>query len=327
MKKYIILALAVGLSLLLVSKLSAQDPMDFGPGTYEILDDNGDPIRIPFRMHKGKPVMDVEINHHKAALMIDNGVLWNEVWLFGTPLVNKLDLKPVEEASLHGAGEGDATSIFLASSNLKIKFDDIVFYEQPVYVSPIEAGFGRMFPGTDGQLCNTFFKHFIVEFDFINNYVILHLPDKFEPYKDGSVIPMTLNPSGTHAVPFEIETVNGIVLKDKTDIDFGGIYSFKASLGNDNGIELPEEKEEIIGFGAQGKITSYKGKLNSMTFGKYKFKNPSIMFGDAKTARVFPENLGVIGLPMFMKFNIAFDYFNNKIYIEPNENFDGEIIE
>ena len=24
---------------------------------------------------------------------------------------------------------------------------------------------------------------------------------------------------------------------------------------------------------------------------------------------------------LFMKFNIIFDYFNNKIYIEPNENF------
>jgi len=44
-------------------------------------------------------------------------------------------------------------------------------------------------------------------------------------------------------------------------------------------------------------------------------------FGNEKTSRVHPDNLGVIGLPLFMKFDIIFDYFNNNIYIEPNEYF------
>jgi len=46
------------------------------------------------------------------------------------------------------------------------------------------------------------------------------------------------------------------------------------------------------------------------------------VFGDEKTSRIHPGNLGVIGLPLFMKFRIIFDYFNRKLYIEPNKSFD-----
>jgi len=34
-----------------------------------------------------RPLMDLEINGTSATLMIDNGVLWDQVWLFGSPLV------------------------------------------------------------------------------------------------------------------------------------------------------------------------------------------------------------------------------------------------
>ena len=70
-------------------------------------------------------------------------------------------------------------------------------------------------------------------------------------------------------------------------------------------------------------MNEYKGKIKNMTFGKYTFEDPIVVFGDEKTARIHPDNLGVIGLPMFMKFDIIFDYFNYKIYIEPNRDFNG----
>ena len=81
-----------------------------------------------------------------------------------------------------------------------------------------------MFPGTDGQICNMIFKHFIVEFDFIDNFVILHKPEEFKVYENAYIFPMTINESGTYAVPFSFTTIDGKVYTDKTDIDFGGIY-------------------------------------------------------------------------------------------------------
>lgn len=292
-----------------------------GPGKYEILIDKSDTIKIPFTMHNGKPLMQVEINGKKATLMIDNGVLWDQIWLFGSPLVKELNLKPIEQSFIEGAGEENPTAAY-TSDNITIKFDDIIFYEQPVLVSPPAAGFARMFPGTDGQLCNTFFKHFIVEFDFIKSQILLHIPDKFHYEGNGCELDMHQNQSGTHSIPFSFEMLNGLKYRDSVDIDFGGIYPFKVALKNKHKIQLPENVTETYSYGALGKSIEYQGEIKSMSIGKYSFKNPIVVFGDAKTSRIHPDNLGVIGLPIFMKFNIIFDYINNKIYINPNEDFD-----
>ncbi|MBN1997020.1 hypothetical protein JW935_05670, partial [candidate division KSB1 bacterium] len=50
-----------------------------GPGYYKILSKSDKPIKIPFKMHRGKPLMELEINGQKATLMIDNGILWDQV--------------------------------------------------------------------------------------------------------------------------------------------------------------------------------------------------------------------------------------------------------
>lgn len=311
--------------LFIVINLSAQSsgnpdsPLPKGPGSYKKLTDDAS-ISIPFKMHNGKPLMELEINGKKATLMIDNGILWDQVWLLGSPLVEELALKPVEESSIEGAGEGDPTQAY-TSTNLTLKFPNIVFYEQPVMVSPPAAGFAKMFPGADGQLCNTFFRHFIVEFDFVNNEIILHDPDKFKYRGRGSVLDMRANESGTYSIPFTFTMCDGKTYADRVDIDFGGIYPLKIALNNRNNIQVPAGAEETFSYGAQGKTAEFRAKIRNMKIGKYKFNHVAAIFGDEKTSRVHPDNLGVVGLPLFMKFNIIFDYFNNKIYIKPNKNF------
>ncbi|NOY22764.1 MAG: hypothetical protein GXO70_04525 [Acidobacteria bacterium] len=295
-----------------------------GPGTYRILKKTKGPVIIPFRMHMGKPLMDVEVNGKKATMMIDNGILWDQVWLFGSPLVKELQLKPIDKSTIIGAGEGDPTQAYTAVQDLTIKFKDVVFCDQPVYVSPPAAGFARMFPGADGQLCNTFFKHFIVEFDFIKNQVILHDPDTFQYKGKGSVLDMQENKSGTHSVPFSFTMPDGKTYSGQVDIDFGGVHILKIALNNKLNIPLPSGVRPATSYGAQGKGKEYMGKIRQMTIGKYTFNTPKVFFGDEKTSRIHPGNLGVIGLPMFMKFDIIFDYIHNKIYIEPNKNYSDD---
>jgi hypothetical protein len=319
--KKITFVLAIGF-LIVTNNVKGQDTISkSGPGYYKILSDTSDIIIIPFTYHNGKPLMQLEINGRKGTMMIDNGILWDQIWLFGSPLVTELNLKPINESLIGGAGEGDPTAAY-TSENLILKFENIIFYEQPVLVSPPAAGFASMFPGADGQLCNTFFKHFIVEFDFVNYNVILHKPDKFEYSGKGSILDMQLNQSGTHSIPFSFEMLDGKIYNDRVDIDFGGIYPLKIALNNKHKIQLPENVSETYSYGAQGKSTEYSGKIESMTIGKYTFQSPVAVFGDEKTSRIHPDNLGVIGLPLFMKFKIIFDYMNNKIYIEPNDTFE-----
>jgi hypothetical protein len=320
----VVLTIATALNTNAQTTESSSTKENVGPGSYKILKSDDGPIKIPFKMHNGKPLLDLEINGEKATLMIDNGILWDQIWLFGSPLVERLQLKPIEEKRIGGSGEGDPTAAY-SSSNLTLKFKDIIFYEQPVLVSPPSAGFHRMFSGADGQLCNTFFKHFIVEFDFINNEVILHNPRTFKYNGKGSTLDLTLCESGTHAVPLIFTMPDGKVFTDKVDVDFGGIHQLKIALNNKNNIQLPDNAIKGSSYGAQGASSEFSGEIQSMTFGKYKFEKPTVYFGDETTSRVHPDNLGVVGLPLFMKFNIIFDYINNKLFIDPNSKFDGSL--
>jgi len=319
--------LFLGLLLLSCLALSAltseeeQSSTSSGRGSFKILSNNVDSLKIPFTFHNGKPVMELEINNKKAKLMIDNGVLWDQVWLFGSSLVEELKLLPEKDFEIGGAGEGDPTQAFTAV-DLTLKFKDILFFEQPVLVSPPVAGFAKMFPGVDGQLCNTFFKHFIVEFDFQHNIITLHKPETFSYNGTGSVVDMKENDNGSFSVPFSFTMHDGKTYSNRVDIDFGGIYPLKIALNNKHDIKIPFDAEETASYGAQGKSSEFKGKIQSMTLGKYTFENVTTIFGDKNSSRIHPDNLGVIGLPLFMKFNIIFDYFDNHIYLDPNENFD-----
>ncbi len=116
MKRLLLISamLLIGVTLDARNSGSPDSLMTAGPGSYQRLVPGDGPVRIPFTMHRGKPLIELQINGKKATLMIDNGILWDQVWLFGSALVGELDLKPVEESSIEGAGEGDpATSYFV----------------------------------------------------------------------------------------------------------------------------------------------------------------------------------------------------------------------
>ena len=115
--------------------------------------------------------------------------------------------------------------------------------------------------------------------------------------------------------------LNGKTYRNNIDIDFGGIYPIKIALNSKYNIKPPDDAIKTNSYGAQGKSSEFSGKISSMKIGKYQFDDLTAIFGDKSTSRIHPENLGVIGLPLFMKFNITFDYLNNILYIIPNKNF------
>ncbi len=288
-----------------------------GPGHYKILTKKKGEIHIPFKMHNKKPLMALKINGKDAALMIDNGHLWDEVWLLGSPLVDSLGLVPKESVEIGGSGKDDPTQAYTAEG-LTLQFADITFYEQSAIVSPAAAGYAKMFTGTDGQLCNTFFRHFIVEFDFYKSEIILHDPAKFKYNGQGSVLDMQLESNGSYSVPMSFTLEDGKHYDDRVDIDLGGIYSLQIATYNNQNIKAPVGAKPLKSYGAQGEVSEYQSRIKEMTIGKFTFNNPEVVFSEGKTARIHQDNLGVIGLPLFMKFNTVFDYFNNKLYLIPN---------
>ncbi|MBN1969295.1 MAG: hypothetical protein JXR48_02035 [Candidatus Delongbacteria bacterium] len=283
-------------------------------GYYEKLTDEKI-VTIPFSYHNGKPLLDLEIDGKPAKLMIDNGRLWDEVWFFGSDLVDDLNFQSIEDSEISGAGEGDPTASF-TSRNISMKFKEVEFFEQPTIVSPKEAGFASMFPGVDGQLCNTFFKNFVVEFDFEKNLIFLHDINDFTQPKNSSVFDMSIKDDGSYSIPASIKIDENNNFTGAVDIDFGGIYDLKIALNNDMSIPKPENFEITYSAGAQGSTKEFKSKVLMFELGDAKFNDLEVVYGDGKFSRINENSLGVIGLPLFQRFKTIFDFSRMKLYLE-----------
>jgi len=272
------------------------------------------PISIPFKMINGKPVMNAKLNGIDAKLMIDNGRLWDQIWLFGTPLADNFVLKENVVGNIGGAGSGQ-TSRSDYAENLTLDFKPVCFYEQEAFISSASDGFTRMFPGVDGQISNTFFGHFVVQFDFIKNKILLFPPDQFKIKGEYTVVDMTPEKGGAYSIPISITLEDGRTISKQADLDFGGIHILLIGLNNENRISCPTTAKKQKSFGVQGECEEFSGKIRELKIDNQTLEYPSVVFSDEKNAVVTPNNLGIIGLPLFMKYHTAFDYFNNKLYL------------
>jgi len=297
-----------------------QPPEHLGPppGTYTI-DSDARPVVIPFDFFGMNLMVDAEMGGEPIKMLIDNGVMWDELWFYTSDLTDALGVEYDEDLTVTGSGEGDGLDS-MSASDITIRFGDIEFTGQPAIITPEEQGIAAMFPGMAGQLCGCFFKHFVTEFDFDEMVIRLHDPATYEYDGGGVALPMTRDAVGSYSIPVTPEVEPGRPIETELFIDLGGIHVAHLVIDEEAGIPAPDAERELLGYGASGPIHGYRGTVAAVTVGGYRLADAPAVFTEA------PENGGdsdmLIGLPAFMRFTVVFDYYRDLLYLEPNGQFD-----
>lgn len=287
-----------------------------GPGSYEITSEN-EKIIIPFDIFKGEIRMKATINGRPCNLLIDNGSLWDEILFFGSKNVDSLNLEITEETAF-----GDSISQISAdvSSNFSVKFNDVTFNNQKAIITHYNPNLPNLWEGVDGQVSATFFKHFITKINFDELYIELIPPKKFKYKGKGTVLKMKEGPHNTRLVNTDITLKNSKTISLDLIVDLGGIHPIYLPLGSNDGIQLPENAvESVLGvFGR--KNTGYIGRVDEIKLGKYKLDNVITAFKEVnENANEYGNTM--IGMPLLNKFNLIFDYFSNRLILEPSRKF------
>lgn len=296
--------------------------MSEAPGSYELTSDK-EAINIPFEFYGMKLLIHGRMNGKNVKLLIDNGVLWDQVWFYNGEVDSiNLRYKNDEKILLSGIGE-DGGSVMLEGNNVDIDFGDIRFIDQPCLISPPEAGFNSYFPGINGQVSSLLFKHFVVKFDFDKNVIALTKPDKFRYTGKGQALPMHKNENGSYSIPFSLQMADLKTHKINLDIDLGTVSPLYLIENKKNSIRIPGNSEKkLLGYGASGAIYGFQGSIQAVNIGSYSLKNVPAEFVEEKANDDSTVvETGTFGLPLMKKFNITFDYFNRKMYFEPNKSF------
>jgi len=312
--KVIILILFIGFN----AKSQEEFSMD-APGYYELNGDQ-DKFEIPFEIHNGDILIKPLINGVPTRMYVDNGVMWDQLFFFGSPILDTLNFEYLEEeVSVGGKGDGDGITNKLAE-NVKVDFGDLTFYKQPAIISPPELGLQNYWKDVDGQVSAMFFKHFITEIDYDKMVITLHKPEKFKLRNEYLAIAMNYMGDDSFSIPTEIKLQDGRILKRDIQLDLGGSTNFTFYYNQSDNLNPDESTElEVLGYGVQGEVRGYEKEVDYFKISNFEIDNIVGRFVEVKDQDSHQNS--IVGLEVLSRFNSVFDYHNSVLYIKPNKNF------
>jgi hypothetical protein len=289
------------------------------PGSYAIKASR-ESVVIPFEMYRGDIRMEVEINEQTCYFLVDNGSLWDELLFFGSPKVDALGLNVTGERIL-----GDETAanpnIIDVASGVAVDFGTIVFTDQAAAIMRYIPGLPNPWEGADGQISAGFFKNFTVSIDFDESELTLTKPTSCAPPGSGYAAVMKPGPFDTRLLEVEIETTPGAVITMDLLIDLGGIHALYLPFGHDGSIALPDDaREEVLGVGYGSPDMGYIGRVSKVQIGPYEMSDVRAAFKESSGEEA-EYGSAMIGMPLLQQFNLTFDYFCDRLILEPNSSF------
>ncbi|MCP4545192.1 MAG: PDZ domain-containing protein [bacterium] len=316
----------IGLSLLLLVLLlppTGGAQALTGPGEYRITSDDG-AIRIPFEMFRDDIRMIGEINGQEVRMLIDNGTLWDQLLFFGSPRVDSLGFTVTDEIEVGGSGDGDPVPSDVAEG-ITLGFPGVEFTNQTAIITRYDPDLPNMWEGAEGQVSATFLSHFVVDINFDTMIMTLIEPDKFRYTAGGVELTMQTLAFNCRGVPIKLTMDNGEQRELVAMMDLGLGSPLWCPIGETEDVTLPERNTATsLGFGMQGEITGYLGRMAAVEIGGYRLDEVLTGFHDHENSGLSGDR-PTIGMSLLNRFNLVLDYPGDRLFIDPNGSFDTAV--
>ncbi|MCP4706827.1 MAG: PDZ domain-containing protein [candidate division Zixibacteria bacterium] len=320
-----ILILSVLFALILVNAvLSADKQPELGPppGKYKMLTDNGR-AEIPFTIYQGDIHFSAEINGHKVHMLLDDGYMWDQLLFWGSPKVDSFGFIYDGEVGVGGGSESDDALMSKTASGITVTLPGgVEFSEQTAIITPYSSGNSVMWSGSVGQFSASFFKHFIVDINFDKMILTLIERDKFEYSGSGSEIPWKQSEFGIWIIPAKMNLADGREISLDFAMDLGYNTQLEVKTYGENTIPVPKQAlPKTFGRNIIGETTSgFLGRMPQIEIGGYKINDAIVDYVDSKPGKQKTYEC-MVGLGLLSKFNLIFDFYGQRLIVEPNNSF------
>ncbi|WP_296380724.1 aspartyl protease family protein [Winogradskyella sp.] len=286
-------------------------------------DDVGE--KINFQLISNLIIIPIEINNVTLSFILDTGV--SNPILFNLTERDSLDLKNTKSFYLHGLG-GDGKIEALKSSHNKFRIGDAVSINQDLFVVFDETiNFTpRLGISVNGIIGYDVFKNYVVEINYNSKYIRLYNPNRYKPKtsKKWKAIPITIHSKKPYLDAKVIISENEKLVK--LLIDTGS--SDALWLFEDKKTGLAPYKDlfftDYLGKGLSGSVYGKRSKVKNFEISDFNLKNVNVAFPDSTSinvAKVYKERKGSLGGSILKRFNLFFDYTNEKLYLKKNSFF------
>ncbi|MDI1255191.1 MAG: PDZ domain-containing protein [Flavobacterium sp.] len=284
-------------------------------------------VGIPFQLVNNLIIFPIKVNGVQLNFLLDTGV--EETILFSLEENDEVQLYETEKIMLKGLGNQDAVE-GLKSKNNTLSINGLESKNQEVLVILDEtfnfsSSLGVVVNGIIGY---HFFENNFVKIDYLRKKIFLYNPLKLDKkkitqrYKACSITIEKRKPYISSMVRIMEQPIQAKLLLDTGNSD--AIWLFQNKSSN---ISVPEKNfEDFLGRGFSGDIFGKKARVSDFSIESFEFNDPLVAFPDTlsiKNVKMVDKRLGSIGGEIFRRFSVIFDYLDNTIYLQKNENYDA----
>ncbi len=281
--------------------------------------------KIKFELINNVILIPVEVNGIELKFLLDTGVSKPIVFNFlkGS---DSLKILNAEKIKIKGLGDGDLVEV-LRSSHNTFKIGEVINTDQTFFaVFDPRINFApKLGTAIDGIIGYDLFKDFVVEINYVSQYIRLLNP-KYYKYKKCNKCE-TLELEFKNNKPY-LDTK--IIIKEhpipvKLLIDSGASDALWLFEDDSKGLVISNNYfEDFLGSGLSGDVFGKRTKINALKLKQFIISDPKVAFPDSITVnsvKKFKERDGTIGGEILKRFNIIIDYPNAKITFKKNSYF------
>ena len=291
----------------------------------EFVLDNGKDDKIKFQLINNLIVFPVEINGVELSFLLDTGV--SKPIIFN--LVNfteELHIKETEIISIRGLGDGETIEAIKSKNNV-FKIGNAVNLNQELYAiyDPALNFAPKLGVPIHGIIGYDFLKNFIVEINYSKKFIRINEPKyyTFKNCRNCEVFDLEFHNNKPYIEG--VVSLNNKSIPVKLLIDSGGSDALWLFEDKDYSIEVPKAHfQDFLGRGLSGSVYGKRSKVRSFSLGDFILKNVNTAFPDSSSisyARNIESRNGSLAGNILKRFNVIFDYPNNKIHLKKNRYF------
>ncbi|MFD0798153.1 aspartyl protease family protein [Maribacter chungangensis] len=279
--------------------------------------------KIKFELLNNLMIIPMEVNGVALSFVLDSGV--NKPILFNLADQDSVQLNNVSEVSINGLGEGEAVNALRSHGN-RFRLGTIENASQELFVvmdAAINFSPTLGIP-VHGIIGFDLFRDFVVEIDYGKRFLKFYDPKAYSYKRNANSesfdISLVHNKAYLNA---KVGLENDETVAVKMLLDTGS--SDAIWLFENDSIVLPSNNyEDFLGKGLAGDVYGKRTRISHIQIGSFVLKDAKAAFPNMSVFGAITDlgdRNGTLGGALLKRFNIVFDYPNERISLKKNRNF------
>ena len=282
-------------------------------------------ISIPFQFINNLIFIPINVNGLELNFLLDTGV--EETVLFGLEDAEISSFKNAEKINLKGFGREDFVE-GLKSENNVLACGDFIDKNHEIYIV-LDQNFNfssQVGIAVNGIIGYKFFKNYLIETNYSSRKIVIRQENpKFRKklnakYSESEIVIDGNKPYFKTKISTDNKEIETKMLIDSGSGD--AVWLFE---NQKNKIKVPESNfVDYLGRGFSGELFGKRARINKLSISNFEFKQPLTAFPDSLAitcSRLVQDREGSIGGEILKRFDVVYDYPNQKIYFKKNGNF------